>query len=57
MIPLPDSLDPTLKLIINGLVYVHLAVFLVYFIMLARSFGRKDEKDLKKFKEQHAKHE
>lgn len=57
MIPLPDSLDPTLKMVINGLIYVHLAVFLVYFVMLARSFGKKDEKDLKKFKEQHAKHE
>jgi len=58
MIPLPDNLDPTLKMIINGLVYVHIAAFLIYVIMLVRSFGKRDDKELAKFKQQqHTKHE
>ena len=40
---LPDSLDPTLKLIVNLLVGVHLLAFICYIVLLARSFGTKPE--------------
>ena len=58
MLPLPEGLDPTLKMVINGLVYVHIAAFFIYVAMLVRSFGKRDDKELAKFKQQqHAKNE
>jgi len=50
MIPLPDSIDPTLKMVINGLVYLHILVFIIYVVLLCRSFGKNDGKELAKFK-------
>ena len=57
MLPLPEGLDPTLKLVINGLVYVHIAAFFIYVAMLVRSFGKRDDKELAKFKQQQGKHD
>jgi len=57
MIPLPDSLDPTLKMVINGLVYVHILVFVIYIVLLLRSFGKNEGKELQKFKKEQGKYE
>ena len=46
---LPDSLDPTVKLIVNVLVGVHLAAFFCYVILLARSFGKKPQDWIRQF--------
>lgn len=55
MIPLPDSLDPTLKMVINGLVYFHILAFLIYVVLLCRSFGKNEGKELQQFKKQQGK--
>jgi len=46
---LPSSLDPTVKLIINILVGVHLAAFLCYIVLLVRSFGKKPSDRIRSF--------
>jgi len=46
---LPESLDPTVKLIVNILVGVHLAAFFCYLILLARSFTKKPSDKIRNF--------
>lgn len=53
LLPLPESLNPTLALFINGLVLVHILAFAIYVIMLMRSFTKGNtEKELTKFKKE-----
>jgi hypothetical protein len=50
---LPKDLDPTLKLVVNMLVLVHILVFFCYIFLLARSFGKKPQDRIRDFAEQH----
>lgn len=37
---LPNTLDPMMKNVVNGLVIVHLMLFVLFVIMVCRSFFR-----------------
>jgi hypothetical protein len=49
---IPETIDPTLRKVIYGLIYVHVFVFAVYLLLFIKSFFQKSEKDLNKFKKE-----
>ncbi len=48
---IPETVHPGLRKFIYGLIFVHLAVFAIYIFLIAKSFFKKPEKDVKEFKE------
>jgi len=40
---LPSGIDPNLKIVIYGLILVHLVAFVIWVLLFTRSFGKKTD--------------